>query len=40
MELKLLKSEFLLFRNAATEHLNVIYRRRDGNYGLLEPEPS
>jgi putative sigma-54 modulation protein len=29
--------EFLVFRNAASETLNVIYRRRDGDYGLIEP---
>ena len=40
MELKLQKNDFLLFRNAATETLSVIYRRKDGNYGLIEPEPS
>jgi putative sigma-54 modulation protein len=38
MELNLLKKEFLLFRNAATEIVSVIYRRPDGNYGLIEPE--
>jgi len=40
MQLKLLKNDFLLFKNAANETLNVIYRRKDGNYGLIEPEPS
>jgi putative sigma-54 modulation protein len=40
MELKLLKNDFLLFKNAATESLSVVYRRKDGNYGLIEPEPS
>lgn len=39
LELKLQKNDFLLFRNAATESLSVIYRRKDGNYGLIEPEP-
>jgi putative sigma-54 modulation protein len=38
MELKLQKNDFMLFRNAATETLSVIYRRKDGNYGLIEPE--
>jgi putative sigma-54 modulation protein len=28
----------LVFRNAATERVNVLYRRRDGNLGLIEPE--
>jgi ribosome hibernation promoting factor len=40
MQLKLLKNDFLLFTNAATDALSVVYRRKDGNYGLLEPEPS
>jgi putative sigma-54 modulation protein len=31
---------FLLFRNDATDLLNVMYRQKDGSFGLLEPEPS
>jgi putative sigma-54 modulation protein len=40
LQLKLQKNDFLLFTNAATDALSVIYRRKDGNYGLIEPEPS
>jgi putative sigma-54 modulation protein len=40
MQLKLQKNDFLLFTNAATDTLSVVYRRKDGNYGLIEPEPS
>ena len=40
MQLKLQKTDFLLFTNAATDALSVVYRRKDGNYGLVEPEPS
>jgi putative sigma-54 modulation protein len=40
MQLKLLKNDFLMFKNAANETLNVIYRRKDGNYGLIEPDLS
>jgi putative sigma-54 modulation protein len=29
---------FLVFRNAATDSINVVYRRKDGNLGLIEPE--
>jgi len=29
---------FIVFRNAATERINVLYRRRDGNFGLIEPD--
>ena len=30
--------EFLLFQNDATDAVNVLYRRKDGGYGLIEPE--
>jgi len=40
MHLRMRKNDFLLFMNAATETLCVVYRRKDGNYGLIEPEPS
>jgi len=30
--------EFFLFQNEATDALNVLYRRKDGGYGLIEPE--
>ncbi len=29
---------FLVFRNANTDSINVLYRRKDGNLGLIEPE--
>ena len=29
---------FFLFQNEATDTVNVIYRRKDGSYGLIEPE--
>ena len=29
---------FLVFRNAATDAVNVLFRRPDGNLGLIEPE--
>jgi len=31
-------TEFLLFQNEATDAVNVLYRRKDGGYGLIEPE--
>ena len=40
LQLKMIKNDFLLFKNAATEILSVVYRRKDGNFGLIEPEPS
>lgn len=30
--------QFYMFRNMATNEVNVVYRRNDGNYGLLEPD--
>jgi ribosome hibernation promoting factor len=30
--------EFLLFQNEANDTLSVLYRRKDGGFGLLEPE--
>jgi putative sigma-54 modulation protein len=38
LEMELLSHDFFLFYNAATEGYNVVYRRRDGDYGLIEPE--
>jgi putative sigma-54 modulation protein len=37
MQMDLANSEFLVFTNAKTQIINVIYRRKDGNYGLIEP---
>jgi putative sigma-54 modulation protein len=37
-QMELLGHDFYVFRNAETEQVNVLYRRRDGNYGLIEPE--
>ncbi|HHY45705.1 MAG TPA: ribosome-associated translation inhibitor RaiA [Firmicutes bacterium] len=38
MQMDLLGHDFFVFSNAETEEVNVVYRRRDGNYGLIEPE--
>ncbi len=38
MELELFKDNFLVFRNSQTEDINVVYKREDGNYGLIAPE--
>lgn len=37
MQMNLLGHDFYVFSNADTESVNVIYRRKDGDYGLLEP---
>jgi len=38
MQMDLLGHSFFVFRNAETEEVNVLYKRKDGNYGLIEPE--
>jgi putative sigma-54 modulation protein len=30
--------DFFVFSNAETDEVNVVYKRRNGNYGLIEPE--
>lgn len=37
MQMSLLGHNFFVFRNARTQEVNVLYRRRDGDYGLIEP---
>jgi len=37
-QMELLGHDFFLFFNAGSEELNLLYRRQDGNYGLIEPE--
>lgn len=31
------ENSFLVFRNAESSKISVIYKRKDGNYGLIEP---
>jgi putative sigma-54 modulation protein len=38
IQLDLLDHEFFMFRNAENDQINVLYRRRDGNYGLIIPQ--
>ncbi|WP_213974792.1 ribosome hibernation-promoting factor, HPF/YfiA family [Tepidanaerobacter acetatoxydans] len=38
MQMDLLGHNFFVFSNAETDEVNVVYKRRDGNYGLIEPE--
>ena len=40
LQMDLLDHDFFVFFDAETEAVNVVYRRRDGNYGLIEPELS
>jgi len=38
LEMELLGHNFFVFLNAETEAVNVVYKRKDGKYGLIEPE--
>jgi putative sigma-54 modulation protein len=38
LQLELVGHDFFVFQNAETMEVNVVYRRRDGRYGLIEPE--
>jgi putative sigma-54 modulation protein len=38
MQMNLLGHSFFVFSNAETEQVNVVYKRKDGKYGLIEPE--
>jgi len=38
MQMNLIGHSFFVFSNAESEEVNVVYRRNDGNYGLIEPE--
>jgi putative sigma-54 modulation protein len=37
MQLSTSQQDFLVFRNSRSEEINVIYKRKDGNLGLIEP---
>ena len=36
MQMDLLNNDFLVFTNDKTKEVNVVYRRKDGHYGLIE----
>jgi putative sigma-54 modulation protein len=38
LQLELVGHDFFVFQNADTDEVNVVYRRRDGHYGLIEPQ--
>jgi putative sigma-54 modulation protein len=40
MQMNLLGDEHLIFTDAATSTTSVLYRRGDGNYGLIETAPA
>jgi len=37
LQMGLIKDNFLVFTNARTERVNVLYRRKDGHFGLIQP---
>jgi ribosomal subunit interface protein len=37
-QMELLGHNFFVFRDAETSRINVLYRREDGNYGLIVPD--
>ncbi|MDR1204210.1 MAG: ribosome-associated translation inhibitor RaiA [Peptococcaceae bacterium] len=37
-QMDMIGHSFFMFANAETEQINVVYRRNDGHYGLIEPE--
>ncbi len=39
LQMELLGHDFFMFTNAETENINVLYRRKDGDLGLIEPGP-
>lgn len=37
MQMELLGHDFFVFINSGTDNFNVIYKRKNGNYGIIEP---
>ena len=37
LQMNLLGHNFFMFRNTETGEINVVYKRNDGDYGVLEP---
>jgi putative sigma-54 modulation protein len=38
LQLELVGHDFFVFRNADSDEVNIVYRRRHGGYGLIEPQ--
>lgn len=38
LQMELLRHAFYVFRDAETDEVNIVYKRKDGNYGLIQPE--
>ena len=37
LQMDLMEDNFLVFTNAQSDRVNVLYRRRDGHFGLIQP---
>ena len=37
LEMNMINHDFYMFINAETDEVNVVYKRANGNYGVLEP---
>ena len=37
MQMNMVNHDFFVFRDSETEEVSVVYRRTDGNYGLIQP---
>jgi putative sigma-54 modulation protein len=40
LQLEMLGHDFFVFTSAETDLVNVLYKRRDGDYGLIVPKPA
>jgi len=38
LQLELIGHDFFVFRDAESDEVNIVYRRRQGGYGLIEPQ--
>ncbi len=38
MQMDLLHKDFIVFTDSVSSEINVLYRRKDGNFGLIEPQ--
>jgi putative sigma-54 modulation protein len=38
LQMELLNNDFYVFTNTTSKNLNIIYRMKDGHYGLIEPQ--
>ncbi len=38
MQMELLGHDFFVFTNVTSDEVNVVYKRREGNYGIIEPD--